>query len=1180
MADTYPMGSELNRVSQDLYSSSAMANDQMAPAENIIRPQNPYQSSRTESYQSNMMPSMELIGALEASSAMREAALARQDKELMLELTTGLAAGAVSAFAGGGILSLPIFVAADALMKGIAEDLGVLDQPPVATWDSQMEGLIGSAVHQFAYEGPRTFGQSRSITRADAQGYGEDIYARMQEGGFQGVEFGRMMQTMSQLGEFDDLSSLDDRIEKTLATLEKFKEFFRQTGMGIEEMGQYGQSLISAGTGITFGEMGGFISGIQNLSQASGIPGERLLSESLEAMGPWNGMGLRNIDVVTSIATNIANSDMVYRASGSQTAWNQAGGFEEVGLGYEARGAAFMADPFMLGWMGVSGAGGMDEILSGEKRPESVGTTLEGMSREDRLLARHRGAIQASQMPDQWGDAYVGQLLGGLERRDIDDPIAQSIELADQGIYDSPAAALANIDNYRARTDPSYDIRATLATAQGAFHNRALREESMIARDLMVSSAMSTVSGAGFTASQLDLQAVEGSYATDLLMKMADPAYAGAADYLPALQAGEAGAAGYMGNNSMDAVMLLRSANRWVSDGTMTSDEAMELLQPFAGVGSTNTMGTGFGDTSQAQSVINGFGVEDGQIVANVTREKSAFEVYADMWPGLQSGQLAAGQPWSERVRNSSILSTIGGAGRWVDSQVTGLVKWGVDANDSVMRILGLEQGANNVQSIFNSRFTSTETITAGSAVNYVLNGTDAPLGEVLEDLNDRSVAQEQAFAPGGWFGASRDDALILDALNTRGQLGVIGNDEGAGFAFTQAQRSLEFAQQQYTPEAMQSVSEIITSGDPEWNDLKRRTIDSNNAGAWDAATRGRSSGDPNERFAAVEAYVQQLYNKSWDALDPNTQRAVNYYIGSNFPEWGNFDDDVVAAGAENLAATARQAVDQSTEARLTGVDQGAVAQFNRTTQVMGLSEDQVQELSRYGFAYETMNILESKSNRTEAENQQLEQTRALVNEMERNENSSFDQGIHSAYIDKGAAIQALGGQVLPGEGFAGAVVASSSADLIQARSEIVAGITTSNSGITEDMANAMFAPGGYNNLDASAKATIAAADLPSGLMDLLEKEGGFITHAQAQEHFNIQLQPSENVETPLRPGQFRLTEGPGTDGAPRGTSRGDAVFSYIVNWDEGFLPGWSPPTNDSGVGGAMGVIRRFVGGS
>ena len=459
----YPMSSQLNQVSQDLYEGSQMAREgqTIMPSDVMGAGSSAFSGSASSSvYEAAMMPSARALGGLEAAIAMQQAALERQEKEWLLYMGAGIlgaGAGAVT----GGAAALPVWMAATEIFKSAGEELGFLDQTPVATWDDQIRGMISGDVHRLAFEIAPMPGESRGITRAEAQDYGDQMYGAMREAGFHGAEFGRIANVMSSSGALDGSRSTEEAMDRMEQYIERMSEFIRRTGMSIEQTEPYVGMMGNMGS--SFDSMADMVVSTQRMSLHSGVPGEQLMQDALQATGPWGTMGVPYGDAVHDTIMNIGMARDSYSMSGQQMAWQQAGGWESVATGYEARGSNFMADPGILRWMGAAGPEGMDQLLSGDKMPESVSSELNKMGREDRLMAEYYGSLQASMDPEQWGDAYMARLIGHMEEQKVFDPRAQAIQLTNMGIYGSRAEATAALDLYSDRTDPGTQYRDTFS---------------------------------------------------------------------------------------------------------------------------------------------------------------------------------------------------------------------------------------------------------------------------------------------------------------------------------------------------------------------------------------------------------------------------------------------------------------------------------------------------------------------------------------------------------------------------------------------------------------------------------------------------------------------------------------------------------------------------------------------
>jgi hypothetical protein len=962
------------------------------------------------------------------------------------------------------------------------------------------------------------------------------MYGAMREAGFHGAEFGRIANVMSSSGALDGSRSTEEAMDRMEQYIERMSEFIRRTGMSIEQTEPYVGMMGNMGS--SFDSMADMVVSTQRMSLHSGVPGEQLMQDALQATGPWGTMGVPYGDAVHDTIMNIGMARDSYSMSGQQMAWQQAGGWESVATGYEARGSNFMADPGILRWMGAAGPEGMDQLLSGDKMPESVSSELNKMGREDRLMAEYYGSLQASMDPEQWGDAYMARLIGHMEEQKVFDPRAQAIQLTNMGIYGSRAEATAALDLYSDRTDPGTQYRDTFSLMTGIQQEEGINLSQIGMSGLGVSLA---VAREHHTTAGLNLnRSVGGTWSEWMAQEgiVDDP---DTARYLASVRTGEemgatgdiaayANNPGYLGGGILfsdegrGATLGLQQISDVLNDPNLSDSQRAQMVEIFnrnlAGQGSPTSWERGL-DARSLSAQVNEIGMDDsGRVYFDVTQEDTA--------------------------------SSFGAAGRVGQSGIGGLEDRGWKGiAGGILDVVGSAAGAFG--GLGNRVFGDTEerryyADEGFDGRNIIVSGIDpSSLYGFAQDFE--ALATPDAAVP-GWFGASGGNITTLDAMRARGDLDImslVGGEKlgGTNDEVAQATRALAFTQQQYDPEALRTTSEILNAGDQEWDDLRQRLQE--NPDAWNNASDGRASGNAADRYTAVDEFAQSLYSKSWDALDPAQQRAMNYYLGMHHQDWGMADIDVMSGAQQDLASVAGRATSHATAEAATLINPDEVDDVRRSlSRATGATDREIGGLAEYMYLENTIRSIESSGGQRTAEQRELlSSVQSRRNELAQDESMFSDiGGIDVARSRYGTMITGFGSDLVDGRasGELGVLAAYQGADLLQAQGQVLADFDT-HFGLETGTAHRLLGKDGVQTSDIEELRRAGVGE------DLIRRfESGTVNNGDLS-RFSPNLRNAQTASGSMENGSGSGSSG--SDGAALGATPETAIYTRDANMEQ-----------------------------
>lgn len=293
------------------------------------------------------------------------------------------------------------------------------------------------------------------------------------------------------------------------------------------------------------------------------------------------------------------------------------------------------------------------------------------------------------------------------------------------------------------------------------------------------------------------------------------------------------------------------------------------------------------------------------------------------------------------------------------------------------------------------------------------------------------------------WMGASRADRLILETLSAQGRTGLFApvDSTSADNGLVRAQRVLRFSQEQMTPTELRDTYNLLhPSGgnDPAWNDLKTRL--EHNRDSWDV--EGLNSDNADDRFEAVDRFVRSVYGNDvngYDQLDPEQKRAVNYYVGTTYPEWGASDEEMLVQANENVGSMAMQSVQQAgAREALQMTAENREEGLRRMRTVTGLNEGQLGAISEYMFLQNERNRLSGMGERNDEQNARLADVNARMQEMQRDTSMFEGSNVGIEAERYGATIQSIGASYND-NALVGTLAITQGSNLLQAHNEMVA---------------------------------------------------------------------------------------------------------------------------------------------
>lgn len=396
-------------------------------------------------------------------------------------------------------------------------------------------------------------------------------------------------------------------------------------------------------------------------------------------------------------------------------------------------------------------------------------------------------------------------------------------------------------------------------------------------------------------------------------------------------------------------------------------------------------------------------------------------------------------------------------------------------------------------------------------------------------------------------LGASGSDRLILETLSAQGRSGLFATTDAmsADNGLVRAERVLRFSQEQMAPTELRDTYNLIhPSGgnDPAWNDLKSRL--ENNSSSWNV--EGLNSSNPDDRFAAIDRFVKSVYGNDvngYDQLDPEQKRAVNYYVGTTYPEWGASDQDMLTQATANVGSLAMQAVQQagarealqlSTEDREAGM--------RRMRMTTGLNEGQLGAISEYMFLQNERNRLSGMGELSEEQNARLADVTSRMEEMNRDTSMFEGSNVGVASEQYGAMVQSVGASYSTDSALVGSLAVTQGSNLLQAHNEMVAqvtgqlGIAGSDSAVVSRMISGQsLTPEEINMLESKGAATRLIDDLRADQklddFDILEQE------------YNVRVNRGDAAATGSNNGTTSEGLGSGTGGDP-----GNPMYVSVVD--------------------------------